>query len=85
MLVFRMIWTVGAAVYAVIRQIQWCEHHDAVAVDILLDPLSQRIDFLNLFRHIAGQKNGCFAMREPLLSFRLFDDGIDQPEVVPVP
>ena len=41
--------TVGAAVDAVVGEIERCEHDDAVAVEILFDLLCQSVDLLIFF------------------------------------
>ena len=46
--------TVGAAVDAVVGEIERCEHDDAVAVEIFFDLLCQSVDLLIFFFDITG-------------------------------
>ena len=64
MFVFQMIRAVGTAVYAVVGQIERCEHDDPVAVEIFFNLFCQFVDFLILFFHLAGKKNGRFSVRK---------------------
>ena len=56
-LVFHVVWTVHAAIHAVIRQIQRRKHDDPVSVEILLDLARQLKDLLHLFRDLAVKKH----------------------------
>ena len=56
--VLHMVWTVGAAVDAVVGQVQRCEENDAVAVEVFFDLFCQPEDFLVHFFIVAGEKDG---------------------------
>ena len=90
MAVFRMIRAVNTAVHAVIRQIQRCEHNNAVAVERQLDLLSQTIHLLDLFGDVAREQHGGLAVRQTgtvyagggLLWTGLLQNAVDQLDVV---
>ena len=74
MFVFQMIRAVGTAVYAVVGQIERCEHDDPVAVEIFFNLFCQFVDFLILFFHLAGKKNGRFSVRKSFSQTCFFQD-----------
>ena len=74
MFIFQMIRAVGTAVYAVVGQIERCEHDDPVPVEILFDLLCQFVDFLIFFFHLAGKKNGRFSVRKSFSQTCFFQD-----------
>ena len=73
---------VGAAVDAVVRQIERREHDDPVAVELLLDLHGEVADLLILLRQFAVEQYGGFAVAETFARLRLFEDGVDQFAVV---
>ena len=62
--VFHMIRAVHTAVDAVVGEIERGKHDDAVAVEGLLDLLSQLVHLCNLFRNVAGQQHRCLPVGE---------------------
>ena len=80
--VLKVIRAVDAAVDAVVGEVQRREEDDAVAVEILLDLLRQRVDLLVLLLDVAVQKNGGFAVAQALAQLRLRDDLVDQFDIV---
>ena len=80
-LVLTVVGAVGAAVDAVIAQVQGRKHDDTVAVEILLDLLGQRIDLLIPVFQLTGQQHGCFPVAQALAQLRLLDDGIDEDSI----
>ena len=77
-LVLCVVGTVGTTVHAIVRQVQRGEHHDAVAVEFLLDFAGQTVDFLHQFRVVTFQEYGSFAVGESLAQAGLFNDGTYQ-------
>ena len=82
MFVLAVVRTVGAAVDAVVGQIQRGEHDNAVAVEVFLDLLCQPVDFLVLLLNVAVQKNGGLSVGETFSLFCLLDDLCDQGFIV---
>ena len=78
MLVLRVIRTVGAAVDAVVGQVQWREHDDTVSVEILLDLLGKFVDLLVLLLDGTGEQNGGLPVGQTFPFFGFLDDGVDQ-------
>ena len=74
--------TVGAAVDAVVRQIKRREHHDPVAVELLLDLLGHGENAVIFLLQIAFQQDRGFAVRKPLAGFRFLENGVNQRLVV---
>ena len=64
-LVLPVIGAVGAAVDAVVGKVKWCEEHDAVAIESLLDFLGNLIHPLNAGRLLASQKHRRLPMGKP--------------------
>ena len=64
MLVLRMVGTVDAAVHAIIRQIERCKEHDALAVKLLLDLLGEREHPLDEIGRVDGEQQRRLAVRE---------------------
>ena len=81
-LVLLMIRAVGAAVDAVVGEIERSEHDDAVAVELLLDLLRHGENAVIFLLQIAFQQDGGFAVRESLAGFRFFKNRVDQRLVV---
>jgi len=81
-LVLGVVWAVNAAIDAVVGQVQRREHDDAVAVEVLLDLLSQRHDLGVFLRIVAGQEHGSFSVGQALAQLGLFEDLIDEGEIV---
>ena len=81
-LVLGVVWAVNAAIDAVVGQIQRREHDDAVAVEVLLDLLSQGHDLGVFLRIVAGQEHGSFSVGQALAQLGLFEDLIDKGEIV---
>ena len=81
-LVLAVIRTVGAAVHAVVRQIQRRKHHNAVAVELLLDLLCQSKNPFLFLRQLAFQKHGRLPMRKPFALRGLFQDRVHQFAIV---
>ncbi len=77
-----VIGAVGAAVDAVVREVERSEHHDPVAVELLLDLHGEVADPLIFFGQFAFEEDGGFAVAEPFALLRLFEDGVDQFPVV---
>ena len=82
MAVFLMIRAIGAAVYTVVGEVQRCEHHDAVAVELLLDLGSLRKNALQRVLVLAGKQDGRFPVRQSLEFVGLVDQAVDQFQVV---
>ena len=80
--VLGVVGTVNAAVDAVVGQIQGREHHDSVAVEILLDLLGQGVYLLVFLLQIAVQQHDGFLVRQPLSQLRFRQDFVDQSRVV---
>ena len=80
-LVFVVVRTVNAAVYAVIRQVQRREHYDTVAVEFPLDFPREREHFLVQILNIALQKHRRLAVRQPLAVLRTLNQSVNQPAV----
>ena len=81
-LVFHVVWTVHAAIHAVIRQIQRRKHDDPVSVEILLDLARQLKDLLHLFRDLAVKKHCRLAVAQPFSKPRLRQNLVNQFHVV---
>ena len=81
-LVFHVVWTVHAAIHAVIRQIQRRKHDDPVSVEILLDLTCQFKDLLHLFRNLTVKKHCRLTVAQPFSKPRLRQNPIDQFHVV---
>ena len=80
--VLRVVGTVNAAVDTVIGQIQRREHHDSVAVEILLDLLGQGVYFLVFLLQIAVQQNDGFLVGQPLPQPGFGQNLVDQRRVM---
>ena len=81
-LIFHVVWTVHAAIHAVIRQIQRCKHDDPVSVEILLDLARQLKELLHLFRDFAVKKHCRLAVSQPFSKPRLRQNLVNQFHVV---
>ena len=79
--VLCMVRAVGAAVDAVVGQIQRCKHNDPVSVEIFLDLFCQFIDFLIFLLDGTGKKYGRLSVGESFPFLCLLDDGVDQFDV----
>ncbi len=72
MLVFKVIGAVKTAVYAVIRQVQRCEHNNSVAVVIFLNLLGKGIYLLIFFFNVAVKQHKGFLMGKTFFKSCLF-------------
>ena len=57
MRILQVIRTVDAAVDTVVGEIQRCEHHDAIAVEGLLDLVCKAVHLLHFFGNVAGEQH----------------------------
>ena len=72
-LVFSMIRTIYATIYAIVRQIKRCEHDDTVAIKLLFDFFGEMEDSFYQVRLVTFQQGGCFAMRQSFAKSGFFD------------
>ena len=63
-LVLRMVGTVNTAVHAIVRQIERCKEHDALAVKLLLDLLGEREHPLDEIGRVDGEQQRRLAVCE---------------------
>ena len=63
-LVLRMVGTVNTAIHAIVRQIERCKEHDALAVKLLLDLLGEREHSLDEIRRVDGEQQRRLAVRQ---------------------
>ena len=90
MLVLIVIRAINAAVYAIVGKIKRSKHNDSVAVKGELYLVSELVHLLNLFRDIAGKKNGSLSVCKAgtgnavviLLRASLFKQRIDKLNIV---
>ena len=82
MLVFGVIRTVNAAVYAIVGQVKRREHNYSVAVKILLDFFRQPEKLLVDAAVVAGKQHGGFSVVEPFFPSCFFEDFSNQLRVV---
>ena len=77
-LVLGMIGTIDAPVDAVVGQVQWGEHHDAVAVEALFHLAGQLLVTLNQVGLVTVEKHRGFAVGQALAPGCLFYDFLNK-------
>ena len=81
-LVLGVIRAICTTVYAIVRQIERCEHHDAVTIEFLLDFFSKMKYAFYKVGLVAFQQQGCFAMAQSFTMGGLFNQLLDKCTVV---
>ena len=83
-LILSVIGAVDAAIHAVVREVQGCEHHDAVAVDLLLELTRNGKDALLDLLILYLDKYRSLTVRDALALFGLGENLLDECSVVAV-
>ena len=73
-----MVGAVGAAVNAVVGQIQRCEHYDTVAVKIFFDLLGKFVDLLIFFLDGTGKQDRGLTVGKSFAFLCFLDDGVNE-------
>ena len=81
-LVFSMIRTIYATIYAIVRQIKRCEHDDTVAIKLLFDFFGKMKDTFYQVRLVTFQQNSRFPVRQSLAQSRFFNQLFNQDTVI---
>ena len=78
-LVLEVVWTIHTTVHAIVRQVERSEHHDTVAIKLLLDVAGQLVDAFYQVCFFALQEYGGFSVRQSLAKssflYQLLDEG----------
>ena len=80
--ILRMVGTVDAAVYAIVREIQRRKKHDALAVKLFLDLLGKRKHPLQKIGGINREQERRLAMRQPLAVARTHQKALHECTVI---
>ena len=81
-LVLEMVRAIDTTVYAIVRQVEWGEHYDAIAIEFLLDVASQLIDTFYQISFFTFKEHGCFSMRKSLAKSSFFNQRLDERAVI---
>ena len=82
MTVFLMVRTVSTTIYAVIREIQRCKHHNTVAIKLLLNFCGLCKDAFQCVFVFTGEQDSRLAMRQSFEFIGLVDEAVNQFQVV---
>ena len=71
-LVLCVVRAVDATIHAVVREIEWCEHHYAVAIEAFFYFACEVVHLFDKVRLVTLEKYGCLAVGETFATACLF-------------